>query len=99
MFELNLSLPPFYIHNFLCWLDVFYLLRMYAIIVLQDLDDTGLLTGFQGLVEKPNVAENVVSLLNKLLDNKYSTFERIQVHELLTWNYWPDIIRIFGENL
>ena len=65
---------------------------------LQDMDDTGLLTGFQGLVEKPNVAENVVSLLNKVLDTKYSTPKRIQVKELLTWNFWPDIIKIFGES-
>ena len=75
-----------------------YLLVVCAIVILQDLDDTGLLTGFQGLVEKPNVAENVISLFNKVLDNKYSTSEGIKVHELLTWNLWPVIIKIFGES-
>ena len=72
---------------------------LFVMCTFQDLDDTGLLKGFQGLVEKPSVAENVVSLLNKVLDNKYSTSKGIQVQELLTWNFWPDIIKIFGENL
>ena len=78
---------------------------MYAVYLLvcnhylQDLDDTGL-TGFQKLVENPNVTKNVVFLLNKVLQNKYpkfSTSKVIEVQELLTWKLWPDIIKIFGE--
>ena len=68
--------------------------------MLQDLDDVGFLTEFQKLVEKKSVAENVVSLLNKVLCNKYpkfSTLKRIQVHDLLTWNFWPDVIKIVGK--
>ena len=64
---------------------------------LQDLDDTGLLEGFQGLLDKPSVAENALSRLNKVLDNKYSASKGIQVQELLTWNIWPDIIKIFSK--
>ena len=44
------------------------------------------------------MADNaIVSLLNKVLDNKYSASKNIQVQELITWNLWPDIIKIFGE--
>ena len=64
---------------------------------MQDLDDAGLLKGFQGLLEKPSVAENALSHLNKVLDSKYSASKGIQVQELLTWSFWPDIIKIFGE--
>ena len=64
----------------------------------QDLDHGGLLTGFQNLVEKPKLAENVVSLLNKVLENKYSTSKSVEVQDLLIWNLWPDIIKIFGKS-
>ena len=63
-------------------------------------DDTGYLTGFQKLVEKTGVAENVVSLFNKLLHNKYPKFttsKTIHIQDLLSWSIWPDIIIIFGK--
>ena len=73
---------------------------MFAIIVLQNLDDAGFLSGFQQLVEKKSVTKNVVSLLNKVLHNRYpnfSTSKEIQAQELLTWKLWPDFIKIVGK--
>ena len=69
---------------------------------MQDLDDTRYLTGFEKLVEKTSVAENVVTLFNKVLHNKYpafSTYKKVEVQELLNWNFWPSIIKIFGKIL
>ena len=67
---------------------------------LQDLEDTRFLTWLQKLVEKSKLAENVLLLLNKALHNKYpkfSTSKQFQVQELLSWNFWPEIIKIFGK--
>ena len=75
---------------------------MYLIAILQDSDHAGLFIGFQSLLENPKVAENIVSLLNKVLLNKHPNFsisKTIQVQELLSWNAWPDIIKTFGKNL
>ena len=82
------------------YIFLLYMLNLHAIIVLQDLDDIGVLTALQKLVEKRRVAENVVSLLNKVLHNKYpkfSSLKKIPEQELLTWNFWPEIIKIFGK--
>ena len=77
-----------------------FLLIICAIVVLQNLNDAGFLSGFQQLVEKKRVAKNVVSLLNKVLHNKYpnfSTSKEIQAKELLTWKFWPDFIKTVGK--
>ena len=66
------------------------------------MDDNEYVTGFEKAIETTSVPENILSLFNKFLHKKYamfSTCKKIEVLELLNWNFWPDIIRIFGKSL
>ena len=79
---------------------VYALLLLYIITILQDLDDARFVTVLQKLVGKSSLAVNVVTLLNKILHNRYSNYsasKTIQIQDLLKGNFWPDIIKTFGK--
>ena len=69
-------------------------------LILKELDQTDLLIELQRLIKDPLLSDKVLSLLNKLLNNKYPKFadsKKLQIQEILAWKLWPNFVKILGE--
>ena len=84
----------------MCWDKMLKKLYIAAFIHVQEFDQSELLTELQRLIKDPSLSDKVLSLLNKLLNNKYPKFadlKTLQIQEILAWKLWPNFIKMFGK--